>query len=227
MYYPGDLLKHTEEYLLGHGTYKDTDAEGHSIAIASVQGEVQKIDRLLTIPTQTRWYVPCVGDVVVGRIVGIANKRWYVDINTREEAVLMLTAINLVGNIQRRKGELDEIMMQEYFAPGDIIVAEVQSTGQKVQIHTRNEKYTKVPYGVLLKSLPSAVSKEKTQFHAFSVNKKEARLILGLNGYICAYGAPEDVQEIKHVSRAVIDLIHRREKIDESVLSRALGKGVE
>lgn len=220
MYYPGEPIKHTEEYLLGHGMYKDVDQDGHPVAVASVCGKIAQIDRLITIPADTRWYTPGVGDVVVGRIIGIANKRWYVDLNTRAEAVLMLTAINLVGNIQRRKGELDEIMMQEYFAPGDIIIAEVQGTGQKVQIHTRNEKYTKVPYGVLLKAAPSSIGKEKTQFHQFAVNGQEVGLVLGLNGYVAIFGAPEATQEIKTVAQKVLALIHTSHKLDESTLVR-------
>ena len=41
-----------------------------------------------------------IGDVVVGRIIELGPKRWKVDIKGRQEAVLLLSSINLPGGIQ-------------------------------------------------------------------------------------------------------------------------------
>ena len=43
-----------------------------------------------------------IGDVVVGRITEIGQNRWRVDINSRQDAVLMLSSINLPGGVQVR-----------------------------------------------------------------------------------------------------------------------------
>jgi len=41
-----------------------------------------------------------IGDVVVGRITEVAQKRWKVDINSRQDAVLLLSSVNLPGGVQ-------------------------------------------------------------------------------------------------------------------------------
>lgn len=44
-------------------------------------------------------YVGEVGDVVVGRIIEVQQKRWKVDTFSRLESVLLLSSINLPGGI--------------------------------------------------------------------------------------------------------------------------------
>jgi len=224
MYYPGEEIGYTEEALLGHGTYKDADREGKEIAVAALFGEIHQTDRLITIQHKSQWYVPCVGDVVVGKVTRIANKRWYVEINSKTEAVLMLTAINLEGNVQRRKGELDEIMMQKYFALGDILVAEVQSVGQKPQIHTRSEKYSKIPFGVLLEMHPRSVGRGKTQFYTLPGNQKEIRVVLGVNGYVTVHGEPEEVLKIREVAQELMEMNKNHVQLDEASLQHLIKK---
>jgi len=46
------------------------------------------------------------GDVLVGRIGEVAGKRWKVDINARQSAVLMLSAVNLPGDALRKTSGL-------------------------------------------------------------------------------------------------------------------------
>jgi exosome complex component RRP4 len=69
-----------------------------------------------------------------------------VDINSRQDGVLQLSAINLPGGIQRRKSESDERQMRTFLKEGDVIVAEVQAFFQDggMSLHTRSMKYGKV-----------------------------------------------------------------------------------
>ncbi|KAI5184558.1 exosome complex component RRP4 [Nematocida homosporus] len=204
--YPGKEIDFGQDCLLGHGTYKALNAQGEEVALATVTGEIQQVDRLITVRSASHWYTPYTGDVVVGQITAIANKRWYVEINSKAEAVLMLTAINLEGNVQRRKGELDEIKMKEYYGIGDIIIAEVQSTGNKIQLHTRNERYTKIPYGLLLKLSPNDITKEKTQIQTIPIDNQTITVISGMNGYVAIYGPPNSAQAIKQVAQSILAL---------------------
>jgi exosome complex component RRP4 len=64
--------------------------------------------------------------VVVGRISELGAKRWKVDIKARQDAILLLSSINLPGGVQRRKTESDELEMSNYFTEGDMLSAEVQ-----------------------------------------------------------------------------------------------------
>lgn len=45
-------------------------------------------------------YTPEVGDLVIGRIVEVGSSRWKVDANARQDAVLMLSSVNLPGGVQ-------------------------------------------------------------------------------------------------------------------------------
>ena len=99
----------------GHGTYQSEDGS----LIASVAGVVQRINKLISVkPLQSRLinitshnvssvfvclcvyrYAGEVGDVVVGRIVEVQQKRWKVDTFSRLESVLLLSSINLPGGV--------------------------------------------------------------------------------------------------------------------------------
>lgn len=91
-------------------------------------------------------YVAETGDVVVGRVTETAQKKWKVDLNGRQDAQLMLSAINLAGGVQRRRTHEDELNMRTYFSENDVISSEVQTVlnDGTVALHTRNMKYGKV-----------------------------------------------------------------------------------
>ena len=50
------------------------------------------------VPLRSR-YSGDVGDVVIGRISEVGNNRWKVDVNAKQDAVLLLSSINLPGGI--------------------------------------------------------------------------------------------------------------------------------
>lgn len=68
---PGEVIS-TEmgAFLRGHGTYiRDNQL------IASVAGVVEKVNQLITVRPLVSRYIGEVGDIVVGRITEVANKR--------------------------------------------------------------------------------------------------------------------------------------------------------
>lgn len=65
--------------------------------------------------------------MIVGRITGVGDKRWRVDINSRQHAVLMLSSVNLPGGVQRRRTVQDQLQMRQFFKENDIISAEVRT----------------------------------------------------------------------------------------------------
>lgn len=99
----------------GHGTYVENDT-----ITSSVAGTLERVNKLISVrPLSTR-YVPEVGDLVIGRIVEVAGQRWKVEANARQDAVLMLSSVNLPGGVQRRKVESDSLKMREFLAEGDV-----------------------------------------------------------------------------------------------------------
>ena len=103
--------------------------------------------RLVYVKPLKARYHPEVGDVVVGRIVSVENKKWRVDVNAAHYANLLLTAINLPGGEQRRRSEEDKLHMREFYTENVLLSGEVQSIGSydgSANMHTRNFKYGKV-----------------------------------------------------------------------------------
>ncbi|KAL5513266.1 RRP4 [Sanghuangporus vaninii] len=194
---PGVPLTSSRAFMRGHGTYVDGDE-----VIASVAGTIERVNKLLTIrddstvpimvlirltktfsTVQTNRYNPEVGDLVVGRITEVAARRWKVDANARQDAVLMLSSVNLPGGIQRRKLESDELQMRNFFEEGDLLVAEVQAffADGAMSLHTRSLKYGKLRNGQLITVPPILIRRLKSHFISLPCG---VDLILGLNGYV-------------------------------------------
>lgn len=64
---------------------------------ASVAGVVEQVNRLISVRPIKNRYNGEVGDVVIGRITEVQQKRWKVDTNSRLESVLLLASVNLPG----------------------------------------------------------------------------------------------------------------------------------
>jgi exosome complex component RRP4 len=58
--------------------------------ISTVAGLVERVNKLVAVlPIRAR-YSAEVGDVVVGRIRDVVSRKWKVDVNARQDAVLLL-----------------------------------------------------------------------------------------------------------------------------------------
>lgn len=175
---PGDIITSDTGFMRGHGTYMEDDR-----LHASVAGVVDRVNKLICVrPLKTRYHGE-VGDVVVGRIIEVGQRRWKVDTHSKLDSILMLSSVNLPGGELRRRSEEDEKMMRHYLKEGDLISAEVQSLFMdgSLSLHTRSLKYGKLGQGTLVTVSPSLVKRRKTHFHNLPCG---ATIILGNNGYI-------------------------------------------
>ncbi|KAJ1564088.1 Exosome complex component RRP4, partial [Cladochytrium tenue] len=122
-----------------------------------------------------------IGDVVVGRIVELAQRRWKVDINGRQDAILTLAAVNLPGGELRRRSEEDELQMRSLLREGDMISAEIQAFFQDgaASLHTRSFKYGKLRTGTLVTIPAYTVKRSKTHFVSLACG---VDVVLGVNG---------------------------------------------
>ncbi|OCB86521.1 hypothetical protein A7U60_g6416 [Sanghuangporus baumii] len=161
---PGVPLTSSHAFMRGHGTYVDGDE-----VIASVAGTIERVNKLVTVRAL--------------RSRQVAARRWKVDANARQDAVLMLSSVNLPGGIQRRKLESDELQMRNFFEEGDLLVAEVQAffADGAMSLHTRSLKYGKLRNGQLITVPPVLIRRLKSHFISLPCG---VDLILGLNGYV-------------------------------------------
>ena len=104
----------------GHGTL----VFGTSLQ-ATVSGTVEHVNKLVTVRAVHSRYRPEVGDVVVGRVIEVSGKRWRLQLGSRGEAGLLLSAVDLPGGVQRRRTAEDELSMRSVFKEGDLLSAEV------------------------------------------------------------------------------------------------------
>ncbi|GBE86532.1 exosome complex exonuclease rrp4 [Sparassis latifolia] len=176
--FPGEPITSSQAFMRGHGTYVDNDE-----VIASVAGTIERVNKLVTVRAIRSRYNPEVGDLVVGRITEVQPRRWKVDANSRQDAVLMLSSVNLPGGVQRRKLESDELQMRTFFEEGDLLVAEVQAffADGAMSLHTRSLRYGKLRNGQLVTVPPVLIRRLKSHFLSLPCG---VDLILGLNGYI-------------------------------------------
>lgn len=64
---------------------------------ASVAGVMQKVNKLICVKPLKSRYVGEIGDVVVGRILEVQQRRWKVETNSKLDSFLQLSSVNLPG----------------------------------------------------------------------------------------------------------------------------------
>ncbi|KAG8725662.1 exosome non-catalytic core subunit rrp4 [Ceratobasidium sp. 428] len=92
---PGEMITSSQSFMRGHGTFVEDEQ-----VIASVAGTVERVNKLVSVKPVKSRYTPEVGDLVVGRISEVQNKRWKVDVNSRQDGLLLLSSVNLPGGVQ-------------------------------------------------------------------------------------------------------------------------------
>ncbi|KAL2485846.1 ribosomal RNA processing 4 [Abeliophyllum distichum] len=165
--------------LKGHGT---TELDGR--VVATLCGVVERVNKLVYVRALRARYKPEIGDIIVGRVIEVAPKRWRLEINFSQDAVLMLSSMNLPDGIQRRRTAIDELNMRSIFEENDVICAEVRGFQHDGCLHlqARSQKYGKLERGQLLTIPPYLVKKRKQHFH--HLEQYGIDLILGCNGYV-------------------------------------------
>eukprot|EP01102_Stenamoeba_stenopodia_P002024 TRINITY_DN11812_c0_g1_i1.p1 TRINITY_DN11812_c0_g1~~TRINITY_DN11812_c0_g1_i1.p1 ORF type:complete len:304 (-),score=54.71 TRINITY_DN11812_c0_g1_i1:49-960(-) len=184
---PGSTIAAEAGFLRGHGTYV-TDNN----LCATVSGVVERVNKLISVRPLKARYTAEVGDVVIGRITEVGQKRWRVDINSRQDGILMLSSVNLPGGVLRRRTNLDELNMRNFFVENDLIIAEVQQffSDGAIALHTRSMKYGKLINGQFVSVPPALIKRTKQSFN--SLTGIGIDVILGNNGYIWIAETPEN-----------------------------------
>jgi len=176
----GEVITAEPGFLTGHGTMVTEEKK----LVATVSGFVERTNKLISVRALNTRYTGEVGDVVVARVTEIGDKRWKVDVGGRQDATLMLSAVNLPGGVQRRRTHEDSLQMRSFFAENDLISAEVQKIMQdsgSIALHTRNLKYGKLEDGQFISVPPSLIKRSKQHFMSLSCG---VDVILGMNGYV-------------------------------------------
>ncbi|KAB1280150.1 Exosome complex component RRP4 [Camelus dromedarius] len=215
---PGDTITTDTGFMRGHGTYM-----GEEKLIASVAGPVERVNKLICVKALKTRYNGEVGDIVVGRITEVQQKRWKVETNSRLDSVLLLSSMNLPGGelilggskrerrvrdlllgsdfsdvaisvFQRRRSAEDELAMRGFLQEGDLISAEVQAVFSDGAVSLHTRS---LKYGKLGQGVLVQVSPSlvKRQKTHFHDLPCGASVILGNNGFIWIYPTREHKEE--------------------------------
>ncbi|XP_047028262.1 exosome complex component RRP4 [Helicoverpa zea] len=212
-YTPGEVVTGMQDFMRGHGTYAVDDC-----LKASVSGVMQKVNKLICIRPSKNRYVGEIGDVVVGRVLEVQQRRWKVDTNSRLDSVLQLSSVNLPGGELRRRSAEDEQMMRKHLQEGDLISAEVQSvfSDGSLSLHTRSLKYGKLGQGMLMKVFPSYIKRRKNHFHHLPCG---ISVIIGNNGYIWI-SPPERHSMVEGERDEVVNVEQTVSRTDRETMAR-------
>jgi exosome complex component RRP4 len=213
---PGEVItSDSTQFLRGHGTYIDNRGR----LVASIAGKVERVNKLISVRPPKARYTGEVGDVVVGCVVEVLQKRWLVDIGGHQLSVLPLTSVNLPGGQQRRRTTEDQLQMRELYEEGDLISAEVQKFFHDgaASIHARSLNFGKLLNGQNIAVTPALVPQLKQHF--VQLKDLGVDIILGKNGRVWITVSRES--NLKHNDIRNVDLMR---KMDQEHQSRIFGK---
>jgi len=183
---PGDLIAEGK-YGAGDSTYKDDD----KIYAARV-GLVTLEDQTIHVVALKAFYVPSVGDTVIGKIVEVGISAWMIDINAPYVAVLRASDV-LDRPFNPRKDELPAI-----FDVNDLLIAKIVAYDrtQDPLLSVREPGLGKISRGQIVEITPTKIPRViGRKGSMISMIKKETgcQITIGQNGLILISGkTPED-----------------------------------
>lgn len=204
LYIPGENIELKQDALHGHGIIKKDNLLFEKYIVTSF-GTISKINKLVLLnPIFRTKYKPAIGDMIIGVIEKVGNKRWFLDINSIK-CILNTSAI-----IQPSSDIKTDIIMRDHLNIGDIIICEVQKIGKSISVHTHQQNYGKRE-GILLR-VPVFMIINSFIFESI---KKDFKVIIGLNGLILISGINNNKKDkiIKYIKlcREEIKIIKENE----------------
>jgi exosome complex component RRP4 len=185
---PGDLIA-DGDYVAGENTYR----ENEKIFAARI-GMVEYDNKRVNVVALKAFYVPKIGDIVIGTITEVGFNGWTVDINAPYMALLRASDV-LSRPFRPQQDELSQVLGE-----GDLIVAKIVSydRGHDPQLTVGEPGLGKITRGQIIKVTPTKIPRvigRKGSMISMIKQESGCQIILGVNGIILVTGkAPEDEQ---------------------------------
>ncbi len=184
---PGDLLAEGD-YEAGDNVYRI----GNRFYATRVGLFELKEERKVSVIALNAFYVPKVGDVVIGDVVDMGVSNWAVDI--RAPRLAILRAVDALG----RPFRPDKEELARFLSVGDTIIAKVKAYDRTMNpLLTLNEPgLGKVTKGRIVRITPSKVPRligKKGSMISMLKRETGCQITIGMNGVILVRGkSPED-----------------------------------
>lgn len=183
---PGDLIAEGE-YIAGENTYKENNK-----IYASRIGIVEYENKKVNVVALKAFYIPRVGDKVIGTIVEVGFNGWTVDINAPYQAMLRASDV-LSRPFKPQKDDLSQVL-----DIGDLVVAEIASYDRThdPQLSVGEPGLGKITRGQIVRITPTKIPRligRKGSMISIITQETGCQIILGLNGVVLVTGKnPED-----------------------------------
>ncbi len=182
---PGELIAEGMEFLPAGKAFRDGEKIfACTIGMVSVKGHVLKV-----IPLAGR-YMPRRGDVIIGRVTGIGNSGWTVDINSPYNADLN------IGEATREYIDLAKTDMSKYYDINDYMLAEVIAITESkyVKLTTKYRPYRRLSPGNIIVVSPTKIPRIIGKAGSMIKQLKDSSgcdVVVGQNGLVWIKGLPE------------------------------------
>lgn len=196
---PGELLAEGE-YLPGENTYME-EKKIYAARIGLVDTDNKKVD----VVALRAFYVPKMGDIVIGTVVEVGFNGWTVDIKSPYTAILRASDV-LSRPFKPQNDELSAVLNS-----GDLIVAKIASydRAHDPQLTVGEPGLGKITRGQILHVTPTKIPRvigRKGSMISMIKQETGCQIILGLNGVVLVTGkTPEDeelaIEAIKKIEQ--------------------------
>jgi exosome complex component RRP4 len=195
---PGDLIAEGD-YTAGENTY----AEDNKIYSSRI-GLVEYEDKKVNVVALRAFYIPRLGDIVVGTVVEVGFNGWTVDISAPYLALLRASDV-LSRPFKPQKDDLSQVL-----DVGDLIVAKIVSYDRThdPQLTVGEPGLGKVTRGQMLRIIPTKIPRvigRKGSMISMIKQETGCQIILGLNGIIIITGKTVEDEQLAMMAIHKID----------------------
>jgi exosome complex component RRP4 len=199
---PGDLLAEGD-YIAGENTYME-NGKVYAQRIGLVDSENKKVD----IVALRAFYVPKIGDIVIGSVIEVGFNGWTVDIKSPYTAMLRASDV-LSRPFKPQNDELNQVLNA-----GELVVAKIASydRAHDPQLTVAEPGLGKITRGQLIRVTPTKIPRiigRKGSMISTIKQETGCQIILGLNGVILVTGkTPEDEELAMTAIKKIEDESH-------------------
>ena len=199
---PGELLAEGE-YQAGENTYLEAGK-----IFASRIGLVDLENKKVNVVALRAFYVPKVGDIIIGSVKEVGFNGWTIDIKGPYEAMLRASDV-LSRPFKPQNDELSQVLDQ-----GDLIVAKIASydRAHDPQLTVGEPGLGKITRGQLMHVTPTKIPRvigRKGSMISMIKQETGCQIILGLNGMILVTGkSPVEEQLAMRAIKKIEDESH-------------------
>ena len=186
---PGELLAEGE-YLPGENTYVEQNK-----IYASRIGLVDTDNKKVNVVALRAFYVPKMGDIIIGSVIEVGFNGWTVDIKAPYTALLRASDV-LSRPFKPQNDELSAVLNA-----GDLIVAKIASydRAHDPQLTVGEPGLGKITRGQILHVTPTKIPRiigRKGSMISMIKQETGCQIILGLNGMILVTGKNLEEEEL-------------------------------